>query len=294
MQKFSAKLPKGRSKDNNTKNMEWWNDNPMIYDWDGDFGDLRMTEEYFEKIDQLFGEGHSLCNNESWPEGFILENFIPYHLLDGKDVLEIGCGAGLITSHLAKCGAKLTAIDLTKNAVSMARKRFELEKLNADILQMDAEKLDFIDNSLDYIISWGVIHHSGDMQAIISEIRRTLRPGGKAFIMVYNKNSLRYHVFCRFWLGVVRLRFLRQNLQEIVGSITDGYIARHLTKIEFRDIVSGFSLSKFTYSDEITTISYYLLGPFRRLLKPFPHLTRRIEKWLAKRWGWYMQIVLTK
>ena len=294
MQKFNAKLVKSTSKENNQKNMKWWNDNPMIYDWDGDLGDPQMTKEYFQKIDQLFGESHSLCNNENWPAGYVLEKFIPYHQLNGKDVLEIGCGAGLVSSHLSKCGAKLTAIDLTENAVLITKKRFELEDINANILRMDAEKLEINDDSFDYIISWGVIHHSGDMQSIISEINRILRPGGKAYIMVYNKNSLRYKVYCRFWLGIVRMRYLRQNLEEIAGSITDGYIARHLTEKEINKLTRNFSSTEFSYSDEVITISYYMLGPFRRLFKPFPNIIHKIEKWLAVRWGWYMQIVLTK
>ena len=59
---------------------------------------------------------------------------------------------------------------------------------------MDAENLDFENNTFDYIFSWGAIHHSADPEKIIKEIYRVLKNGGKGMIMVYNKNSL------RFWL----------------------------------------------------------------------------------------------
>ena len=74
----------------------------------------------------------------------------------------------------------------------MTTKRFEMMGLTGDIRQMD-ENLEFPDASMDVVVSWGVIHHSGNMVAIIKEIHRVLRPGGKAYLMVY-RNSIRYNV----------------------------------------------------------------------------------------------------
>jgi 2-polyprenyl-3-methyl-5-hydroxy-6-metoxy-1,4-benzoquinol methylase len=155
MVEFKAKLLGPAQDLDNSGNSQWWEQNPMVYDWDRAFGDPSLTQVYFDKIDRLFGEGHSLCNNPRWPAGFILENFIPYPDLKGKQVLEIGCGAGLVASHIAKSGARLTAIDLTEQAVVLTRRRFELGGLDAEIRQMDAEKLAFADAAFDYVISWG-------------------------------------------------------------------------------------------------------------------------------------------
>src|SRR3972149_4518723 len=86
------------------------------------------------------------------------------------------------------------------------------------IMQMEGERLALRDSSFDFVVSWGVIHHSGDMAAIIREIHRVLRPGGRAYIMVYNRKSLRYQVYCRFWLGVVRMKLLKKRLEEVARS----------------------------------------------------------------------------
>ena len=59
---------------------------------------------------------------------------------------------------------------------------------------------------------------------------RVLKPGGKAFIMVYNKNSIRYKIYVRFWLGIMKFKYLKLTTDQIAGTITDGYIARHLTQ----------------------------------------------------------------
>ena len=240
MKDFNSRLLKGSESTGNNDNKSWWQNNPMTYDWEKNLGELEYNKEYFHSIDNIFGEGHSLLGNPNWPDGKILDHFIPYHEFDRKKVLEIGCGAGLVSSHIASSGALLTAIDITDQAIEMTSRRFEMMGQEAEIQQMDAEKLTFADNSFDYVVSWGVIHHSGNMQAIMDEINRVLKFDGKAFVMVYNKNSLRYQVYSRFWLGIMKLKLISNSLDEIVGSITDGYIARHLTKSEFKDIASDF------------------------------------------------------
>ena len=56
----------------------------------------------------------------------------------------------------------------------------------------DAERLPFEDASFDRVSSNGVLHHTPDMLGSLREIRRVLRPGGRATIIVYNRNSLHY------------------------------------------------------------------------------------------------------
>lgn len=295
MVKFDAKILDSNQISENNKNKEWWNSNPMIYDWEKNFGEIKYDKDYFDKIDELFGEGHKLVNNPKWPDGKILENFIPYNSLKDKKVLELGCGAGLVSSHLAKSGANLNSIDLTENAIRLTKKRFEILDLKSNIEQMDGENLSFADNTFDFVISWGVIHHSGNMKKILEEIFRVLKPNGQAHIMIYNKNSIRYRLYCAFWLGIFKLKFFKMNFKEIVGSITDGYIARHLTEKEMNILTDKFSSRNYSYSDEVNTISMYLMGPFYRILYLLPKKTKNsFEKFLAKKYGWYMEVNLKK
>ena len=132
MVKFNAKLIQAKDALDNANNQDWWENNPMTYDWDKSLGDPTFTKEYFQSIDEIFGDGHSLVNNPSWPDGSILENFVPYDSFFGKQVLEIGCGAGLVSSHIARAGAELHAVDLTSQAIAITRKRFEMAGLKGD------------------------------------------------------------------------------------------------------------------------------------------------------------------
>jgi len=294
--KFSAIIPHPKERAENESNRQWWENNPMTYDWNNQLEGMAKGKEYFEAIDNKFGEAQKLLNNPRWPNGYILENFIPYNQVKGKKVLEIGCGAGLVSAHLAQAGADLYAIDLTQKAIELTRARFSLYGLSGNISQMDAEQIDFPDNFFDYIVSWGVIHHSGDMNRIIENIHRCLVPGGKCYLMVYNKNSLRYYVWAGFWRGVVMGKFLKYNLREINGAITDGYYARHLTIKEMRDMAAEFSSIQFSFSEQTGMALRLLLpDPLHYVLNIFTKSGKiKVEKYLAERFGWFMHVVLQK
>jgi SAM-dependent methyltransferase len=107
----------------------------------------------------------------------------------GRDVLEIGVGAGTDHVQWARAGARLTGIDLTEEGIALARERLGLEGLQSELHVADAEALPFEDSSFDIVYSYGVLHHSPDTRRCLAEVRRVLRPGGQALIMVYNLHS---------------------------------------------------------------------------------------------------------
>lgn len=98
------------------------------------------------------------------------------------------------TAQWAKRGMEVTAIDLTEPAVDCTRLRLQLCGLSGDILLCNAESLDFADNTFDVVYSFGVLHHSPNTRATIDEVRRVLKPGGLAVIMLYHRHSLNYVV----------------------------------------------------------------------------------------------------
>jgi len=108
----------------------------------------------------------------------------------GKEVLEIGVGLGADHQKFAEAGAILSGIDLTQRAVAHAQRRLGLFGLTSALMSGDAEKMPFADAAFDIVYSWGVIHHSPDTSAAVDEIRRVLRPGGVAKIMIYHRWSL--------------------------------------------------------------------------------------------------------
>jgi ubiquinone/menaquinone biosynthesis C-methylase UbiE len=115
-------------------------------------------------------------------------------LLQGKHLLEIGCGMGFDSLEFLKRGVKVTATDLTPNAVKLTRQHFELEGVKAEeIRTASALDLPFPDNFFDAVWADGVLHVTGDTQRAVHEARRVLKPGGRAIIShFYRKPSWMY------------------------------------------------------------------------------------------------------
>ena len=110
----------------------------------------------------------------------------------GQSLLEIGCGIGIDTRSLADLGFRdVVGVDLTEAAIDLARRRAEAEGRRTLRFEVaNGEQLPFADASFDVVYSFGVIHHTPSITQAIAEIRRVLRPGGRALVMIYHRHSL--------------------------------------------------------------------------------------------------------
>ena len=119
-----------------------------------------------------------------------LRDIVTSGSLQGKHILEVGCGPGVDLVHLASVGGRVTAVDLTPEAVSLARRHLEVRGLrNATVQESNAERLPFDEGTFDVVYSHGVLHHTVDTQSAIDEVWRVLKPGGEAIIMLYHRHS---------------------------------------------------------------------------------------------------------
>jgi 2-polyprenyl-3-methyl-5-hydroxy-6-metoxy-1,4-benzoquinol methylase len=255
-------------------NREWWESNPMTYDWEKTLQIERGTLKWYDEIDRRFlDSAYYSAGQNGQPFG----RFLKPDLVSGKQVLEIGCGMGTHAEMLLRNGACLTAVDQTALAVELTRRRLELKQLDARVLQQDAEKLTFPDRSFDVVWTWGVIHHSSSTEQCVSEISRVLRPGGRLMMMVYYRRSLVFYLHCGFIRGVLFGQLLRQSLQQIYVDATDGFYARVFSKSEL-----GALLARHFHSLQITVVG------LKAELYPIPrnHLKIALERvtpdWLAR------------
>ena len=212
---------------------EWWNRNPMSYDVDDPIPFAEDTQEYFREIDRrIFHPRYMRLTADASGKPFSL--FVEFDALAGKDVLDVGCGSGIATQLLADAGANVTAIDLTPWAVETTRRRLAAFGLDADVQQADAEQLPFADASFDLVFSWGVIHHSSDMDRALAELVRACRPGGQLVLMVYHRRSLFFVVYRAFQRFLPLARRLGLHFEGARAGETEGLIARHFTVGELR------------------------------------------------------------
>jgi SAM-dependent methyltransferase len=101
----------------------------------------------------------------------------------GERVLDVGCGAGtdsLVAAQMVAPDGRVTGIDMTPQMLAKARRAAgEMGLDNVEFAEAEAEQLPFPDESFDVIVSNGVIDLIPDKDAVFSEFRRVLRPGGR-------------------------------------------------------------------------------------------------------------------
>ena len=104
-------------------------------------------------------------------------------LAPGEQVADLGCGAGtdsLVAAQMVGPKGFVTGIDMTPEMLTKARgAAAELHATNVEFVEGEIERLPFADESLDVVISNGVIDLLPDKDIVFSEIYRVLRPGGR-------------------------------------------------------------------------------------------------------------------
>lgn len=106
--------------------------------------------------------------------------------LEGKLVLDAGCGGGRFIAYLRQYGAEVVGVDLLSFALMRCAKRYPHDS-TAHFIQASLYHLPFKESSFDYIYSLGVLHHTPDPKAAFINLTRYLRKDGKIAIWVYPK-----------------------------------------------------------------------------------------------------------
>jgi 2-polyprenyl-6-hydroxyphenyl methylase/3-demethylubiquinone-9 3-methyltransferase len=125
-----------------------------------------------------------------------------------QEVLEIGCGGGLICHGLALRQALTVGIDPSETALKAARTHAQQDSLgqNEYFEQGYAEALPYADGSFSVIVCLDVLEHVSDLRKTIQEIERVLAPGGIFIFDTINRTLLARLVL--IWIGE---RFFRKN-----------------------------------------------------------------------------------
>ncbi len=179
------------------------------------FRDARESEAYLEwRFDQypLFRELMGLWGDHT-----------------GERILDHGCGPGNdVTGFLLYARpAKVIGLDVSAKALRLAKRRLALHDVDPQrfeliqIRESDA-RLPVDDGSVDHVSSSGVIHHVGDPLGVLQELRRVLKPTGTCAVMVYNRDSVYFHLYTAYMRMIVEDTFAGLTVEEAFRRNTDG------------------------------------------------------------------------
>lgn len=102
--------------------------------------------------------------------------------IEGKTILDFGCGDGALTYEMFKKGAKVTGVDLSALAIELGRNKHLEKGSTAKLFVGSCYDTGFKDSSFDGLISSDVIEHVRDVDCFCKELKRNLVPSGVAVI----------------------------------------------------------------------------------------------------------------
>ncbi len=167
-----------------------------------------MTSVNKKEIDKF-----SKMANEWWdPEGkfkplhkfnptrikYIKENIInnfklknKYKPLSGINILDIGCGGGLLSEPMSRMGANVTGIDASDKNIKIAKLHSKKNKLKINYLCSSPEKLK-IKKKFDVILNMEIVEHVEDIDFFLKSCSKLLKKDGLMFIATINKTFKSY------------------------------------------------------------------------------------------------------
>ncbi len=109
--------------------------------------------------------------------------------LQGKTVLDVGCGGGLLSEAMAALGARVTGIDLGEAPLAVARLHLKESGLTVDYRRIAAEELaESRPGTFDVVTCLELLEHVPDPASTVAACARLVKPGGRVFFSTINRN----------------------------------------------------------------------------------------------------------
>lgn len=197
-----------------------------------------------------------------------------YHQLGdvaGKRIVDFGCGSGANTALLAHRGAHVWAIDISEDLLRLGQRRLAVSGRpgEATFIAGSAHDLPFPDNSIDVVFGIAILHHL-DLDLVSREVRRVLKPGGRAIFQEPVRNS----AVIRFLRSLVPYR--APDISPYERPLTDGELQRFAMGFTSWS-VRAFALPHVQVGQVVPLVRNYwrtLYEMDRQVLRRIPWLSR--------------------
>lgn len=106
----------------------------------------------------------------------------------GRNVLDAGCGGGILSEALAAAGARVTGIDLSSDVLAVARRHARDAGLDIDYQQISSKEMAaFMPAAFDVVACMEFLEHVPDPAAVVADCAALVKPGGHVFFSTINR-----------------------------------------------------------------------------------------------------------
>ena len=170
--------------------------------------------------------------------------------LKGLNILDIGCGGGLLSEPITRLGAKVTAIDASKKNIQVAKFHAKKNNLKINYLCSSPEKLN-LNKKFDVVLNMEIVEHVEDLNFFIKKSSNLLKKNGLMFVATLNKTFKSYMFaiigaeYVLRWLPIGTHdweKFVKPD--NLVGlAINSNLKLKKLSGMKFNPIIDKWSLS---------------------------------------------------
>jgi 2-polyprenyl-6-hydroxyphenyl methylase/3-demethylubiquinone-9 3-methyltransferase len=132
----------------------------------------------------------------------------------GKTAVDVGCGGGLMAEEIARLGATVIGVDPSSHSLDTARAHARLSGLHIDYRHGTGEALPIPDESADIVYCVDVLEHVADIEAVIRETTRVLRPGGLYVFDTINRTRQSRLVMIKLFQEWTATAWMPENLHD--------------------------------------------------------------------------------
>jgi len=218
---------------------------------------LRSKKSEFEHFSKLANEWWSdsgkfkiLHDLQPIRVQYIIDQVKPKNIKD-LNILDIGCGGGLICEPLARLGAKVTGVDFVRQNIEVAKHHAFENNLKINYFKQDVDNLK-LKNKFDIIIIFEVIEHLDNIPNFIKNIKSHLKINGKVLISTINRNI--FSKILAIYFAENLLHWIPKDThdynklikpEELINILKkENFIIKDISGLFFNPITNSWKLSK--------------------------------------------------
>ena len=180
-------------------------------------------------------------------------------ILKGLEILDLGCGGGLVCEPLAKLGAKVTGIDFIKKNIETAKHHAKISKLNITYINQDLSSIK-LNKHYDIILMLEVIEHIHNWENVVTKIIKYLKPNGKIIFSTINR-TIHSKIFAII-LAEKILKWIPKNTHDYIKLVKPKELISFLNKsnmeiIDTTGLVFNPLLREWFLNKKMTKINFF-------------------------------------